>query len=76
MYYIYKLVEGADYPALRARQRALALVKANSKLRRKSLDVPDIICTYGCDASEEDDMTLRPPSLPRRCTKPHGSAIP
>ena len=54
MYYIYELVEGADYPALKARQRTLALVTAKSKLRRKSLDVPDVICTYGCDASEED----------------------
>jgi hypothetical protein len=54
MYYIYELVEGANYPALKARQRAIALATAKSKLRRKSLDVPDVICTYGCDASEED----------------------
>jgi hypothetical protein len=54
MYYIYELVEGADYPALKARQRALALVTAKSKLRRNSLDFPDVICTYGCDASEEE----------------------
>ena len=30
------------------------MVTAKSKLRHKSLDVPDGICTYGCDASEED----------------------
>ena len=30
------------------------MVTAKSKLRRKSLDIPDDICTYGCDASEED----------------------
>ncbi len=53
-YYIYEMVEGADYPALKGSQRTLAFVTAKSKLRRKSLDVADIICTYGCDASEED----------------------
>ena len=54
MYYIYELVEGPDYPALKAKQRALALITAKSLLRRKSLDVADVICTYGCDASEEE----------------------
>jgi hypothetical protein len=53
MYYIYELVEGADCPAIKAKQRALALMTAKSKLRRASLDVADVICTYGCDASEE-----------------------
>ena len=30
------------------------MITAKSLLRRKSLDVADVICTYGCDASEEE----------------------
>ena len=52
-YYIYEMVEGPDYPALRSKQRALALITAKSILRRASLDVADVVCTYGCDVSED-----------------------
>ncbi len=54
MYYIYELVEDPDYHALKAKQRALALITAKSCLRKKSLDAADVICTYGCDASEKE----------------------
>ncbi len=73
MYCIYELVEGPDYPALKVKQRALALIMAKSLLRRKSLDVADVICTYGCDASEEE---VEAAILMRRVTKPRGFAIP
>jgi hypothetical protein len=53
-YCINDTVEGADYPAFKARQRSLAFVTAKLKLRRGSLDDADDMCTYGCDASEED----------------------
>jgi len=52
-YYIYELVEGPDYPALKRRQRALAWTTAKSHLRRAALDVPDVICVYGADVSED-----------------------
>jgi hypothetical protein len=54
MYYICELVEGPDYPALKAKQRVLALITAKSLLRRKSIDVADVIYTCGCDASEKE----------------------
>ncbi len=53
-YYIYEMVEGADYPALISKKRALALITTKSQLRRASLDVADVVCTYGCDDSEEN----------------------
>jgi hypothetical protein len=52
-YYIYELVEGPDYPALKRRQRALAWTTAKSHLRRAALDVPDVICVYGAEVSED-----------------------
>jgi len=54
MYYIYELVEGADYHARKTKQRGLALITVKSLLRRASLDVAVVVCTYGCDAWEED----------------------
>ncbi len=54
MYYIYELLESPDYPTLKAKQRALAIITAKSLMRRNILDVADVICTYGCDASEEE----------------------
>jgi hypothetical protein len=55
--YIYEMVEGPDYPTLKKKQRALALITAKAHLRRTSLDVTEVVCTHGCDASEEDVET-------------------
>jgi hypothetical protein len=52
-YHIYELVEGPDYPALKKRQRCLAWASARAHLRRAALDVPDVICVYGADVSED-----------------------
>jgi hypothetical protein len=52
-YFVYELVEGPAYPQLMKKQRALAWASARSHLRRAVLDVPDVICVYGAEVSED-----------------------
>ena len=52
-YHVYELVEGPAYPELMKKQLALAWASARSHLRRAALDVPDVICVYGADVSED-----------------------
>ena len=52
-YYIYELVDGPAYPVLNKKQRQLAWITARSHLRRAGTELPDIICSFGAESSEE-----------------------
>ena len=52
-YYIYEPVDGPDYPALNEKQRQLAWITARSHLWRAGTELPNIICSFGAESSEE-----------------------